>query len=96
MINFKPLQDRVLIKKIEQESKTKSGIIIPDNIKEKPMQGIVIEIGTGLKNNNNDIKTTEIKKGDKVLFAKWSGTEIKLDNQENLIMKESGIMGIII
>ena len=95
-MNFKPLQDRILIKRIAQENKTKSGIIIPDTAKEKPMYGIVIEVGMGRKSETGILQQIEVKKGDKILFAKWSGIEIKLNDEEYLIMKESDILGKLI
>lgn len=95
-MNFKPLQDRVLVQRIDQENKTKSGIIIPDTAKEKPMQGIIVEAGPGIKNNDTgSVIPLDVKKGDKILFAKWGGTEVKINNEEYLIMKESDILGIL-
>lgn len=94
-MNFKPLQDRVLVKRLDQENKTKSGIIIPDTAKEKPVEGLVIEVGPGARNSTGNIIPLEIKKGDKVLFAKWGGTEVKINEIEYLIMKESDILGIL-
>lgn len=94
-MKFQPLYDRVLVERLDQESKTESGIIIPDTAKEKPMQGIVIEVGSGTKDEKGNITPLDIKVGDKVLFAKWGGTEVKLKNKEYLIMKESDILGII-
>ena len=94
-MNFKPLQDRILIERIEQEERTKKGIIIPDTAKEKPMEGVVVEIGIGLRNEEGKLKKMEVKKGDRVLFSKWGGTEVKLDNKDYLVLKESDIIGII-
>ena len=94
-MNFRPLHDRVLVKRIESEQKTKSGIIIPDTAKEKPMEGEVISVGTGARQENGNIVPLDVKAGDRILFGKWSGTEIKLDNQDYLVMKESDIMGIL-
>ncbi len=94
-MKFRPLHDRIAVKRIEEEEKTKGGIIIPDTVKEKPMQGEVIAVGTGIRNNEGQIQPLEVKAGDKVLFGKWSGSEVKIDNDDYLIMKESDIMGII-
>ena len=94
-MKFRPLHDRIAVKRIEEEEKTKGGIIIPDTAKEKPMQGEVIAVGTGIRNNEGQIQPLEVKAGDKVLFGKWSGSEVKIDNDDYLIMKESDIMGII-
>ena len=94
-MNFKPLHDRVLVQRLEQENKTSSGIIIPDTAKEKPMQAIVIAVGSGIKDNKGNVSPLEVKIGDKILFAKWGGTEVKLEGIEYLIMKESDILGIL-
>jgi len=94
-MNFKPLHDKILIKRIEKESKTKGGIILPDTLEEKPSEGKVIAIGPGLRDDNGVIHSLNVKIGDKVIFGKWSGTEIKLNNIKYLIMKESDILGII-
>ena len=94
-MKFKPLQDRVVVRRIQEEEKTPGGIIIPDTAKEKPSEGEVIAVGPGARNDKGDIVPVEVKAGDRVLFGKWSGTEIKLDGQELLIMKESDIMGVI-
>ena len=93
-IKFKPLYDRVLVERLESEEKTAGGIIIPDTAKEKPMEGLVIAVGNGTKNDKGDIVPLQIKAGDKILFGKWSGTEIKLEGRDYLVMKESDIMGI--
>lgn len=93
-MNFKPLYDRVLVERLESESKTAGGIIIPDTAKEKPMEGRVIAVGQGTKSEKGDIVPLQVKPGDKVLFGKWSGNEIKLDGKDYLVMKESDIMGI--
>ena len=93
-MKFRPLYDRVLVERLESESKTSGGIIIPDTAKEKPMEGLVIAIGNGTKSDNGDIVPLQVKVGDKVLFGKWSGNEIKLDGKDYLVMKESDIMGI--
>ncbi len=90
-----PLHDRVLVKRVIQEEKTSSGIIIPDSAQEKPMEGEVVEVGSGLRKDNGQIIPLDVKKGDRVLFAKWGGTEIKLDGQEYLIMKESDLLAVI-
>ena len=93
-MNFKPLYDRVLVERLESESKTSGGIIIPDTAKEKPMEGLVIAVGNGTRSEKGDIVPLQVKPGDKVLFGKWSGNEIKLDGKDYLVMKESDIMGI--
>jgi chaperonin GroES len=94
-MGFRPLHDRVLVKRIEAEEKTAGGIIIPDTAKEKPQEGEVIAAGTGLKSDDGKITPLDVKAGDKILFGKWSGTEVKLDGQDLLIMKESDILGIV-
>lgn len=94
-MNFRPLHDRVVVKRIESEAKTASGIIIPETAKEKPMEGEVIAVGNGARNEAGNIIALEVKKGDRVLFGKWSGTEIKIDGQDYLVMKESDIVGIL-
>ncbi len=95
MMTFRPLHDRVLVKRIEAEEKTKSGLIIPDTAKEKPMEGEVVSVGSGIRQENGTITPLDVKAGDRVLFGKWSGTEIKLENQDFIVMKESDIMGIL-
>jgi chaperonin GroES len=95
MMTFRPLHDRVLVKRIEAEEKTKSGLIIPDTAKEKPMEGEVISVGSGARQENGSITPLDVKAGDRILFGKWSGTEIKLNNQDFIVMKESDIMGIL-
>ena len=95
MMTFRPLHDRVLVKRIEAEEKTKSGLIIPDTAKEKPMEGEVVSVGSGIRQENGSITPLDVKAGDRVLFGKWSGTEIKLNNQDFIVMKESDIMGIL-
>ena len=92
---FRPLQDRVLIRRIEQDEKTAGGIIIPDTAKEKPMEGEVVAVGPGARGEDGALHPLDVKAGDRVLFGKWSGTEIKLDGEELLIMKESDIMGVL-
>jgi chaperonin GroES len=94
-MNLKPLHDRVLVERVNSEDKTKGGIIIPDTAQEKPMEGKVLAVGGGARNENGQIVALDVKKGDRILFGKWSGTEIKIDGKELLIMKESDIMGII-
>lgn len=92
---FRPLHDRVVVKRVEEETKTRGGIIIPDTAKEKPMQGEVIAVGPGARNEKGELQALDVKVGDRILFGKWSGTEVKLDGEELLIMKESDIMGVI-
>ncbi|WBO23562.1 co-chaperone GroES [Sphingomonas abietis] len=94
-MNFRPLHDRVLVKRVEAEEKTSGGIIIPDTAKEKPQEGEVVAAGTGLKSEDGKITPLDVKAGDRILFGKWSGTEVKVDGQDLLIMKESDILGII-
>jgi len=94
-MKFRPLHDRVLVKRIDAEEKTAGGIIIPDTAKEKPMQGEVIAVGSGVRGEDGKIVALDVKAGDRILFGKWSGTEVKIDGQEYLIMKESDVMGII-
>ena len=94
-LKFRPLHDRVVVKRIEADSKTKGGIIIPDTAKEKPQEGEVVAVGPGGRDENGKIIAMDLKAGDRVLFGKWSGTEVKLDGEELMIMKESDIMGII-
>lgn len=91
---FKPLHDRVLVKRIEQENKTAGGILIPDTAQEKPSQGEVIAVGTGIHLDNGHLRPMSVKVGDKILFGKWSGSEVKIDGKDYLIMKESDILGI--
>ena len=92
---FRPLHDRVLVRRIEQSDKTAGGIIIPDTAKEKPMEGEIVAVGPGARDEKGTLVPLDVKKGDRILFGKWSGTEIKLDGVEYLIMKESDIMGIL-
>ena len=94
-MNLKPLHDRVLVERVDQEDKTKGGIIIPGTAQEKPMEGKVLAAGSGARNENGQVVALDVKKGDRILFGKWSGTEVKIDGKELLIMKESDIMGII-
>ncbi|MBK8906811.1 MAG: co-chaperone GroES [Rhodospirillales bacterium] len=94
-MKFRPLHDRVVVRRVEEEQKTRGGIIIPDTAKEKPMEGEVISVGPGARNEKGEIVVLDVKAGDRVLFGKWSGTEVKVDGEELLIMKESDIMGVI-
>ena len=94
-MNFRPLQDRVLVRRIEQEEKTLGGIIIPDTAKEKPMEGEVIAAGPGARGDDGKLNPLDVKVGDRVLFGKWSGTEIKIDGEEFLIMREEEVLGIL-
>lgn len=94
-MKFRPLHDRVVVKRVAEEERTAGGIIIPDSAKEKPMQGEVVAVGAGARDENGKVQPLDVKVGDRVLFGKWSGTEVKLDGTELLIMKESDIMGII-
>jgi chaperonin GroES len=94
-MKFRPLHDRVVVKRVEEDTKTKGGIIIPDTAQEKPMQGEVIAAGPGARDETGKVQPLDVKAGDRVLFGKWSGTEVKIDGTEYLIMKESDIMGII-
>ena len=94
-MKFRPLQDRVLVRRIEQEEKTAGGIIIPDTAKEKPMEGEVVAAGSGSRGDDGKLHPLDVKEGDRVLFGKWSGTEIKIDNEDFVVMKESDIMGVV-
>ena len=94
-MKFRPLHDRVLISRLEQDEKTAGGIIIPDAAKEKPMEGEVVSVGTGHINDNGDVRPLDVKAGDRVLFTKWAGTEVTMDGEELLVMKESDIMGVV-
>ena len=94
-MNFRPLHDRVLVKRVNSDEKTPGGIIIPDTAQEKPMEGQVLEVGSGARDENGKLVPLDVKKGDKILFGKWSGTEVKMNGEEYLIMKESDIMGIL-
>ena len=94
-MKFRPLHDRVVVKRIEEEQKTKGGILIPDTAKEKPMQGEILAVGPGARNEDGDLIPMGVSVGDRVLFGKWSGTEVKLDGDELVIMKESDIMGVL-
>jgi chaperonin GroES len=94
-MKFRPLHDRVLVKRLESEEKTAGGIIIPDTAKEKPMEGKVVAVGAGARGEDGKLIALDVKAGDRVLFGKWSGTEVKVDGEDLLIMKESDIMGVI-
>ena len=94
-MKFRPLHDRVVVRRVEEEARTAGGIIIPDTAKEKPMQGEIVAAGPGARDENGRLVPLEVKAGDRVLFGKWSGTEVKIDGEELLIMKESDILGII-
>jgi chaperonin GroES len=94
-MKFRPLHDRVVVRRLEEEERTKGGIIIPDTAKEKPQQGEVVAAGPGARNEEGKIHALDVKEGDRVLFGKWSGTEVKIDGEDLLIMKESDILGII-
>ena len=95
-MNFRPLHDRVLVKRIEADEKTAGGIIIPDTVKEKPMEGEVVAVGSGARNDRGEPIEPEVHPGDRVLFGKWSGSEVRINGDELLIMKESDILGVII
>ena len=92
---FRPLGDRVLVKRVEEESKTKGGIIIPDTAKEKPQEGKVISTGPGARDDSGKIQPLDVKAGDRILFGKWSGTEVKIDGDDLIIMKESDVLGVL-
>jgi chaperonin GroES len=92
---FRPLGDRVLVRRVEEEEKTKGGIIIPDSAKEKPQEGKVLAVGPGARDDNGKLQPLDVKVGDSILFGKWSGTEVKLDGEDLLIMKESDILGVL-
>jgi chaperonin GroES len=92
---FRPLGDRVLVRRVEEEEKTKGGIIIPDTAKEKPQEGEVIAVGPGARDDSGKVQALDLKTGDRILFGKWSGTEIKLEGEDLLIMKESDVLGVL-
>ena len=92
---FRPLGDRVLVKRVEEESKTKGGIIIPDTAKEKPQEGEVVSVGPGARDDQGKVNALELKAGDRILFGKWSGTEVKIDGDDLIIMKESDVLGVL-
>ena len=94
-MKFRPLGDRVLVKRVEEETTTKGGIIIPDTAKEKPQEGEVVTVGPGARNDKGDLVALDLKAGDRILFGKWSGTEVKVDGKDLLIMKESDVLGVV-
>ena len=94
-MKFRPLHDRVLVRRLDQETKSAGGVIIPDTVQEKPMEGEIVEVGTGARNEDGKITPMDVKKGDRILFGKWSGTEVKVDGEDLIIMKESDIMGVL-
>ena len=94
-MKFRPLHDRVVVRRLESEDRSAGGIIIPDTAKEKPMQGEIVAVGPGARNDKGDVAALDVKAGDRVLFGKWSGTEVQIDGEELIIMKESDIMGIL-
>lgn len=94
-MNFRPLHDRVLVKRIDSDEKSKGGIIIPDTAKEKPMEGEIVSAGPGARDETGKVQPLDVKAGDRILFGKWSGTEVKLDGEDYLIMKESDVMGVL-
>ena len=95
-MSFRPLHDRVLIRRVDEEEKSRGGIIIPDTAREKPMEGEIVAVGPGARDENGSLQSLDVKAGDRVLFGKWSGTEVKIDGVEYLIMKESDIMGVLV
>jgi chaperonin GroES len=94
-MQFRPLHDRVVVRRVDAEEKTKGGIIIPDTAKEKPQEGEVIAVGPGARDESGKVQALDVKAGDRILFGKWSGTEVRIDGEELLIMKESDIMGVV-
>ena len=94
-MKFRPLHDRVLVERVKEDSKTAGGIIIPDTAKEKPSEGVVVAVGPGARDDSGKVTALDVKKGDRVLFGKWGGTEVTIDGQDLLIMKESDIMGVV-
>ena len=94
-MKFKPLHDRLLVRRIEEDEKTAGGIIIPDTAKEKPMQGEVLAVGPGARNEKGEILPLDVKVGDRIVFGKWSGSEVRIDNEDLVIMKESDVMGVV-
>jgi chaperonin GroES len=94
-MSFRPLHDRVLVRRLEGETKTAGGVIIPDSAQEKPQEGEIVAVGSGARSEDGKVTPLDVKKGDKILFGKWSGTEVKIDGEELIIMKESDVMGII-
>ena len=94
-MSFRPLHDRVLVRRVKEEEKTKGGIIIPDTVKEKPQEGKIVAVGSGVRGEDGKVTPLDVKSGDRILFGKWSGTEVTLDGEELIIMKESDILGIV-
>jgi chaperonin GroES len=94
-MSFRPLHDRVLVRRVKEEEKSKGGIIIPDTVKEKPQEGKIVAVGTGTRGDDGKVTPLDVKAGDRILFGKWSGTEVTIDGEELLIMKESDILGIV-
>ena len=94
-MSFRPLHDRVVVRRVDSEEKTAGGIIIPDTAKEKPSEGVIVSVGPGARDDSGKVTALDVKAGDRVLFGKWSGTEVKIDGEDLLIMKESDIMGVI-
>ena len=94
-MKFRPLGDRVLVKRVEEEERTKGGIIIPDTAKEKPQEGEVVSVGPGARDDSGKVNALELKAGDRILFGKWSGTEVKIDGNDLIIMKESDVLGVL-
>jgi chaperonin GroES len=94
-MKFRPLHDRVVVRRIEEDERTKGGIIIPDTVKEKPQQGEVVDVGPGARDEKGEVQPLDVKPGNRVLFGKWSGTEVKIDGEDLLIMKESDILGVL-
>lgn len=95
MAKFRPLHDRVLVRRVEADTKTSGGIIIPDTASEKPMEGEIVAVGNGHVNDNGDVRPLDVKEGDNVIFSKWAGTEVTIDGEELMVMKESDIIGIV-
>lgn len=94
-MSFRPLHDRVLVRRVKEEEKTKGGIIIPDTVKEKPQEGKIVAVGSGSRGEDGKVTPLDVKAGDRILFGKWSGTEVKVDGEDLLIMKESDILGVV-
>ena len=94
-LNFRPLHDRVLVRRVEQDEKTAGEIIIPDTVQEKPMEGEILAVGNGHVNDNGEVRPLDVKEGDKIIFSKWAGTEVTIDGQELMVMKESDIIGVV-
>lgn len=92
---LRPLYDRVLVRRLEAEEKTAGGIILPDSVKEKPQEGVIVAAGQGIRNDNGEFVALDVKEGDRILFAKWGGTEVKVDGEDLIIMKESDILGVL-